>query len=578
MINIESISISNFRSFKEKKFSKNLKQLTSMNIFTGKNNAGKTNILRAIHLFFNPLEYDELKDMHMIKKITGGSSKHPTIEISFKDDSVLKSNYKIKCDLNKLYKKDKAIYSLSNSNTASPELKEKLKTSQKIKQFLEKNFKCVFISTTDEQLTIQADKAVNDMILQYYKRKNQNIKKSIENFETSYKEMTDILNSHISNIESELKTHFNELTDNLLDITPKIHLKDNIDIHEFITDNLEFKIDDAYSQNIENKGAGIQRATLILLNVFLLSQIYSNYNKIILLDEPEAFLYPLVIKKIKTVLETQVSNKDNNFQLFISTHSREFLGSVNKSNHSYYNVVQNKEEKSYTRSRSDFDVNKYSIIEMYTREIKNEVLQNYGLLDDIDDYEDIILCEGVTDCNYIKKLFQDTYRPQIRYGELYKDYKHIGRGANAILSILYYLDNVSDIKRKVFIILDGDDEGKKTKKDIEKANFKNIKKNIFILSNGKQIEDIMVSTSDYLRVAKLFLKNNNQNNEQELTKIFQNNTLNSTSLNTKFNDFLNLFGTGLSIGTFKYKLSNSIEDLSENSNDLKEKIYKFFNI
>ena len=74
------------------------------------------------------------------------------------------------------------------------------------------------------------------------------------------------------------------------------------------------------------------------------------------------------------------------------------------------------------------------------------------------------------------------------------------------------------------------------------------------------------------------LKNNNQNNEQELTKIFQNNTLNSTSLNTKFNDFLNLFGTGLSIGTFKYKLSNSIEDLSENSNDLKEKIYKFFNI
>ena len=52
MINIESISISNFRSFKEKKFSKNLKQLTSMNIFTGKNNAGKTNILRAIHLFF----------------------------------------------------------------------------------------------------------------------------------------------------------------------------------------------------------------------------------------------------------------------------------------------------------------------------------------------------------------------------------------------------------------------------------------------------------------------------------------------------------------------------------------------
>ena len=106
-----------------------------------------------------------------------------------------------------------------------------------------------------------------------------------------------------------------------------------------------------------------------MLNVFLLSQIYSNYNKIILLDEPEAFLYPLVIKN-KTVLETQVSNKDNNFQLFISTHSREFLGSVNKSNHSYYNVVQNKEEKSYTRSRSDFDVNKYSIIEMYTREIK----------------------------------------------------------------------------------------------------------------------------------------------------------------------------------------------------------------
>lgn len=186
---IKKVTISNFRSFKNS--CNSIDEINNLNMFTGKNNAGKTNILRAINLFFNPSNYNPQIDMNAIKKITGGASKHPKIEIKFEENQKGQKSlpYTIVLDLNQ----EKDYYKLKGKKSIS-----KLSSSKKISDYLAKNFKCVYLSTTDEEITEQAYKVVNDMILQYYKKRNKAIRSTIENFENQYKTLISTFESNIS--------------------------------------------------------------------------------------------------------------------------------------------------------------------------------------------------------------------------------------------------------------------------------------------------------------------------------------------------------------------------------------------
>ena len=68
MIRIINVEISNFRSFKEVK--NTMSNLSAINVMVGKNNVGKTNLLRAVFLFFHPDTYGYDTDRNYIKKIT----------------------------------------------------------------------------------------------------------------------------------------------------------------------------------------------------------------------------------------------------------------------------------------------------------------------------------------------------------------------------------------------------------------------------------------------------------------------------------------------------------------------------
>ena len=86
---IEKIEIKHFRSFlgTPKSYEVNIEKLTSLNIFSGANDSGKSNILRALNLFFNdeisskvPLEFD--RDFFVSEK----DSSHKVIEIGISFD------------------------------------------------------------------------------------------------------------------------------------------------------------------------------------------------------------------------------------------------------------------------------------------------------------------------------------------------------------------------------------------------------------------------------------------------------------------------------------------------------------
>ncbi len=502
MIKIQNITIANYRSFKDK--GNTLNNLNDINVMVGKNNVGKTNVLRAIYLFFNPQIYNPIIDRNMIKQITGGGTKEPKIHISFEDDEVIKNEvtkYTIVCDLNK-----PNYYSISEGNE---EVNSKLENSSKIQKYINSKFQCIYLSTTDENISNQSEKLINAMILKYFEKKDKKIKETIQKFEEHYSILTENLRNNILDIESDLVSQFDVFNDIGLDIKPKLEIISQKKVTQFLLENINLKLDDSYVHELNNKGAGIQRTSLILISLFLLDEIFSRQNKIILLDEPEAFLYPLLIRKIKLVLEERAINNEN-FQMFLTTHSVDFLKELNNKNYNFVNITQSFEEASYVRSKNEVDINKYSVLNKFDDKTKYEVLKNYGILDDVNDYKSIIICEGETDKNYLLEILKaEEFYPQIRYGKYSDglgdvenselDYKYIGRGASSILPILIYLDKVSDVKRKVFILLDGDDEGEKTFKKIREKEYKNLEIFKFMIPNSREIEDMVYSKEDFIR-------------------------------------------------------------------------------
>lgn len=505
MIKIERVKVSNYRSFKNK--DNIIDNLKNINVLVGKNNVGKTNLLRAVYLFFNPDNYNPDVDRNEIKNKTGGGSKDPIIEILFLDNELFEKTekYSIVCDLNK---KPKERYYLKSKNKEIQDklLKSKnLSQSKNIENFLEKKIKCVFLSTTDEDIEIQSKKLLNDLILRYYKNKNKRVKSSIEQFEKSYKDLKEAFSSNIGEIEGDLASQFISLPS--IDVVPKLEQSLEKNITSFLIENINLILDDAYAQGISTKGAGIQRISLILLTIFLLNNIFETENKYILLDEPEAFLYPLLEEELKNKLQDTLSGREN-MQLFITTHSSVYLREINNNEYSFSYITQEKEAKKYKRSKNEMDINKYTRIESMNRKNKYEVLKNYGLLDGIDDYEDIIICEGETDCNYLKKILEERdFIPQIRYNKYVVDssgsnkdlnHNYIGKGANSIIPILIYLDKVSQIPRKILVLLDGDKEGREVAKRIVEKEFRNFEIKKVVLPKNKEIEDVVFSKEKFV--------------------------------------------------------------------------------
>lgn len=579
MINIEKVEIANFRSFKEKKYSNDLNSLGKINVFTGENNTGKTNTLRAINLFFNPASYNPDTDIHFIKIKTGGGAKNPIITLKFNDDEMVK-NTTLTYSLTYNFNNSEYSYKIlkQESELHQDAIEKKFASSKKIKDYLDLKFKCVYISATDEIIIDQTDRAIKDMILQYYKQQNDTVKESISKFEKNYQDLRNTLQTNIKEIEKSMEVVFEPSKSGLNNIHPEFNIIENLDINSFLLQNLSFKIDDSYSHNIDNKGAGVQRSTLILLNIFLLEEIYHRKNKIILLDEPEAFLYPLLIERIKDNLENAVNTSKNKFQIFLTTHSATFLSEVNNPCYSYYNMIQKSEERRFERSLNETDTVKYSIVNKYDTPIKNQVLKNYGLLHNIENYEYVVLCEGQTDANYIRKLYENAkITPQIRYGSYFKDMKFVGRGAHSIMSLMFYLENINSIDRKVFILLDGDKEGKDVAAKIKKEKFENLSYELEILPNGKQIEDIVFDTASYAdKLIALYPETFKKITKNELInflKVDEPDTK-EKSVIERTEVFLSAYKSSLNISKIKHSLSKDLSNIQ--GQELYHKINEYF--
>lgn len=177
---IEKIEIKHFRSFlgTPKPYEVSIENLINLNIFSGANDSGKSNILRALNLFFNdeissktPLEFD--RDFFMSEK----ESSHKVIEIG------------VSFDLSKDKKRDKF-------------LPEKFKISKFYDRNGFRNYVYTFILKGKEgEIKIDSRSENNDKIKDLFtvKKSSEKEKKNAEKREWNYRvKFSGFLNKSIS--------------------------------------------------------------------------------------------------------------------------------------------------------------------------------------------------------------------------------------------------------------------------------------------------------------------------------------------------------------------------------------------
>ena len=83
MIRIENIQIKRYRSIND--LTLNIDKNYNITTICGQNNVGKTNVLRAISLFFNKTKFIFKEDVPEFKQMTLGATVYPLITLQLKD-------------------------------------------------------------------------------------------------------------------------------------------------------------------------------------------------------------------------------------------------------------------------------------------------------------------------------------------------------------------------------------------------------------------------------------------------------------------------------------------------------------
>lgn len=138
---------------------------------------------------------------------------------------------------------------------------------------------------------------------------------------------------------------------------------------------------------IQDQGDGMRSFTGILLDTFTAK------HTITLIDEPEAFLHPPQARLLGRML---AKNVPNNRQMFISTHSEDFLKGLLDSDNENVKVI---------RINREDDINHMNILNNEEIRIfwKDPILRYSNILSGLF-HSKVVICEGDTDCRFYQAM------------------------------------------------------------------------------------------------------------------------------------------------------------------------------
>lgn len=488
MLKIVYVRIQRYRSIMDLSFE--VKADQNFISICGQNNVGKTNILRAINLFFYPTTYNQQTDMPNLKKATLGGSIYPKIELTFYDDKKDIFHYIVR----DLRPTDAVSAGLSGCTFKGSIIRKREKTvlnTEVISDILS-GVSFVYIESINTIVPQLIDNITQDVLSLEYDRAR--FTKNKRDLKEAYDIYVDGLQEILNRFSDDISTTFQEFRDNW---NIEFHVPKNSDsFRDLISDDVTLQIKDKGSQGIDDKGSGLQRLAHILLEFEAASRITSKKSVILCIDEPDIYLHEGLQRKLKLFIDGKAAK----MQIFCTTHSKVFIDTYRLRNTLL--VSCNYTEQYVVRKSKNIDVIETILIDIDSDDGYRKICEHLGI--EFEEYEVLqknnILVEGVSDQKYLCEL--------AKYFGIEPKNTISANGADNMRKCLDFYDSYYKEKERsgympvVKVLLDNDSKGREVYRKLRSKIYSNICTNVILLPN-------------FSNNANLSPENNNTNNEIE---------------------------------------------------------------
>lgn len=433
---ITEINIKRFRSIQEI----NLKITPDFGFISicGENNAGKTNILRAIALFFDPQRIDYGQDIPVHKMASAGGQVYPEITIRFESDMknvTIKRSFVLESNSLEGEEKDLTTNSLNSLS------------SEQAQSFLNK-YVCKFIELMNLSIPSLIEEVIDEIYdIEYDKSRfrgaKQDLKKAFEGYQNGILEV-------LKDLAEDITPDFEKFNS-----AWGVEFQLETDIQKFrdlISDDVEFYVKDKSDRVIGSKGSGLQRIAYILLQTRIATKLKGKI-PILLIDEPEAYLHPGLQQKLFDHLKILLDKK---IQIFVTTHSPCFIDSFLLRNQ-FLIGVEIEEGVYYQRIKKKVNKIKTFEIDLDSIDGANKIRSHLGMMEPaiqpLDRFN--ILVEGEADKIFFDKLskFFEVKLPKLI---------SLNGVSNIDKTLEFYKGFFKDPKQKpnLLVVLDNDSAGR----------------------------------------------------------------------------------------------------------------------
>jgi predicted ATP-dependent endonuclease of OLD family len=465
------------------------------NHIAGPNNAGKSNIIRALRLALNPEtepnynpDLDQPKQMDWARprirldfEMQRKRSRYQTLlkyakeyeesivgenEPTFAEEGIVK--YEAKFRKSKDSRQEEIRAKGSGAISGDRELREKalakfhdsvqlvdIESGEDLDSLLQRGFNTLFTQVLSNEYSNEIDEA-----------------KSLQ--KEYYSFMKDkILGEMNKDVTKNIKTHSSEVTG--VEFLPNI-----VDVDTSLAD-MNIAIDDAVETPLSEKGTGMRSLLIQMVMSFIADT--SRRGLIFAIEEPEAFLHPEQHENLARNLESFTSKSD--ISLITTTHSPFILADNTPAE--VFTVSKDSEGRTEVQSE---DVRQLAI-----RNAKDlltgspEIPDTTGMIDSVPGDTDLILVtEGITDKCFIEAAAEKTGNEEF----LDRTHIHASDGADDAAKNAVVLKEVFN-ETPVLVILDSDDPGKSAYSLLtDKLKFQGkkevIKYNQWVNSKGQPVE------------------------------------------------------------------------------------------
>lgn len=471
-----SFSVSNYRSITRA----HKIELHDLTILVGKNNEGKSNIIKAISLSMNVIKnygyirhgapsslysrylsselgysWDRDFPVNSQKKETGSKNSKFELEFMLSNDELMQFN---KFTSSRLSTPNFIIII-----EFGPDNYPNLKVSKKGTSKLNKNAKLVSEFVTNNLVfnyipSIRTESQAINLIKDTLSQELKVVEKE-EDYINAIKTINRLQQKPLNNIANKVKETLKTFIPSIKNV--EISIEDSYRKLS-LRRGLELLIDDGALTNIEYKGDGIKSlATLAMLT----DRYNVEQSSIIAIDEPEAHLHPGSIRQLNNILNGLI--KDN--QVIIATHNQLF---INKNNINSNVIVSS--GKAHP-----------------AKNIK-EIRETLGikLADNLISCNCKLFVEGTTDKKIIEALCNNN--PKIKKALSNSEFCIDALGGASKLAFKIYESNNSIFD--YYVLLDNDSEGLAAYQKAESQNLLDSTKVNFTICQGKkeaELEDLI---------------------------------------------------------------------------------------